>query len=81
MNTLPQVFSDISKTSLYIFCTQVVKFQTQVAQGQVTRSRQVTSPKKVVMLVIDTYTECPIILKLSVIDIRTSIYNMFISEF
>ena len=28
-----------------------------------------------------SYTECPIILKLSVIDIRNSIYKMYISEF
>ena len=56
------------------------KFQTQVTQGQVTRSRQVTSPQKK-MKVRHSYTECPITLKLPVIDIRTSIYKIYLSEF
>ena len=55
------------------------KLQTQVTQCQVTRSRQVTSSQKS-LNVRHSYTECPITLKLLAIDIRTSIYKMFISE-
>ena len=56
------------------------KFQTQVIQGQVTRSRQVTSPQKS-LNARHSYTECLITLKLPVFDIRTSIYKMHILEF
>ena len=49
------------------------KFQTQVTQGHVTRSRQVTSPKKKVLMVVIATAECLITLKFSAIDIRTNI--------
>ena len=58
----------------------VWKFQTQVTQGQVTRSRQVTSPH----LSLDarhSYTDWPIALKLLAIDIRNSVYKMYIFRF
>ena len=85
-----QVFANIKKkqrhvapplwhTCLYIFSAHV-KISDQITQGQVTRSRQVTSLQKS-LNASHSYTECPITLKLSEIDIRTSIYKMFISKF
>ena len=53
------------------------KCQTQVAQGQVTRSLQVTSPQKS-LKARHSYTKCPITLKLCEIDICTSIYGISI---
>ena len=89
LNT-PQVFAAISKTAALrtaIFETPVDtslphmwKFQTQVTQGHVTRSLQVTSPQKS-FNARHSYTECPITLKLSAIDIRTSIFKIYTSEF
>ena len=62
-------------------CYFLWKFRTQVTQGQVTRSRQVTPPHhRKTLNVRHSYTEWPITLKLSAIDIRTSIYET-ISEF
>ena len=55
------------------------KFQTQATQGQVIRSHQVASPQK--KFARHSYTESPITLELSAIDIRNGIYEMFISEF
>ena len=49
-------------------------------QGQVTRSRQVTSPHKS-LNARQSYTDWKIALKLSAIDTRNSVYKMFVSEF
>ena len=81
-------FADISKDLVFaVFGTPVYtsfphvlwKFQTQVTQGQVNRSRQVTSPQKS-LKARHSYTEWPITLKLLPIDIRNSICKMCISE-
>ena len=79
----PRFFRRFSKTCTAIhtsFPPRLCKFQTQVTQGQVARSCQVTSPQKRFESR-HSYTECPITLKLSAIGIRTSMYNMFVSEF
>ena len=57
------------------------KFQTQVTQGQVTRSRQVTSTHKKFLNVPQRYTDWTIALKLSAIATSRSIYKLYISEF
>ena len=69
-----------SPIHLLFFPRMLRKFQTQVTQGQVTRSNQATSPQKKVN-VRHSCTEWLITLKLSAIDIPSSIYKMFISEF
>ena len=55
------------------------KFQTQVTQGQVTRSRQVTSPQKS-LNARQSYTEWPIALKLPAIDILVPVSIKCISR-
>ena len=90
LNT-PSGFSQISKkkqrrgappffgTPVHTFVSHILlKFQTQVTQGRVTRSRQMTSPHRKFKCS-SCYTEWLIILKLSAIDIRNSIYKMYIS--
>ena len=65
------------------------KLQTQVTQGQITRSRRDLTSEIDWMLVIEIdwitlelrYAELPIFLKLSAIDIHNSVYKMYISEF
>ena len=88
----PSGFSQISKKTVArssaIFGTAVHtsfphtlwKFRTQVTHGQVTRSRQVISLKKK-LNVRHSYTEWPITLQLSAINIRTRIYETYITEF
>ena len=56
-----------------------VKVQTKVAQGQVTRSRQVTAPH--ILNASHSYTDWAIALKLSSVDMSNSMYKMAISEF
>ena len=63
-------------THLFIgtsFPHMLQKFQTQVTQGQVTSSRQVTSPQKS-LNARHSYTDWPITLILSAINSRNSIF-------
>ena len=58
----------------------LLKFQTQLKQGQVTRTRQVTSPHKN-LNDRQSYTDWTIVLKLSMIDTSNRVYKMYFSVF
>ena len=83
----PCVFSDCPETTArscfwqtypWFFLHMLWKCQTQVTQGQVTKSRQVTFLQKS-LYARHSYTDWTIALKLSTIDSSKSIHKMFIS--
>ena len=74
-----RLFADISAvvgTPVHASFPHMWKFQTQVVQGQVTRSRQAASRQKRSLNARRSCIEWPITLKLSPIDIRNSNYEM-----